>query len=139
MSELDALSQACIPVRSALGWRRARDASVAITRILTPLVPQNVAQEIAEAMTGEEPLPFLSVGETVRRLRKHGIKLSRHGLYRLARRAPGGRATYIFDANGNWDAADACSNREPFLRVSVVRDKCGFTRFIVRDLPQHKF
>jgi hypothetical protein len=120
------LENATQAIQSRVGWYRKREVSHSIFDALKNVVPEDLAFDVAFAMTGVKPEPWRTAAEAMNDLFNLGVKIYYKKLRRLYRKAirAGGNLTVAFNASGRWDSPDSKTIKSPLaiLRIRVNGD-----------------
>ncbi|MCY3019571.1 MAG: hypothetical protein NTW87_11155 [Planctomycetota bacterium] len=119
-------------IGTKLSWRRRRDLSLQVYRILKNIVVSDIAYRVARALTGVAPESWLIVSEAQAALAAMGVNVSRKFLYRragTARRAGDCTLEFVLNRERQWSGAKPILVSKPVVRLQVRCD--GAMRFLV--------
>ena len=116
------LSRISRVLEAKLGWRKRRDASLMIFRLLSGTTTPALLRRLAKAITGVEPEEWLTVAEATESLKSLGVKTYSQLLYRLAKKArktPACQMEIAIDGRGRWDSPGYLHNPVALITVRV--------------------
>ncbi len=124
LEQLDTLHRleiATEKLQSRMSWKRKREASHCIFSALKEVVSEQLAHDVATAMTGIQPEDWRTAVEAMDDLSKLGVKVIYKTLGRLNKKAnrAGGYLNVAFDESGRWESVDFSSLTNPVALLEI--------------------
>jgi len=107
------------------GWRRRRDFSLALVKLLGDQPPPDRVRNIALRITGVEPVLWLTRSEAVAKLKELKVRIYPKKLSRLAEKAALNSEkclTVAMNAKGESDAVDSPDLKNPVVIIDIRID-----------------